>query len=55
MNDATRAGNNPMIINVNSLDSKGNPVISSADADKLLAENQSTHFLDKCSVVFVVK
>lgn len=55
MDEATRAGNNPLIINVNSLDSKGNPVISSSDADKLLAENQSTHFLDKCSVVFVVK
>lgn len=51
--DVTRAGNNPLIITVNSLDSNGNPVISSVDADKLLSENQATHFLDQCKVVII--
>ncbi len=48
-----RAGANPLIIKAESLgDDNSCPVISAEDADKILAENLSTHFLDEGSVVF---
>lgn len=48
-----RAGNNPLIIKATELtDSNSCPVISTSDADKILAENQATHFLDNGAVVF---
>ena len=53
-NNLSRAGDNPLIITAESL-SDGNscPVVSISDADKILAENQASHFLDNGAVVFV--
>lgn len=49
-----RAGNNPLVIKAISLsDLNANPVVSVADADKILAANQYDKFLDNCAVVFV--
>jgi len=49
-----RAGNNPLIIKAVALRKHNSyPVISSADADKVLAENEISHFLDATNVVFV--
>ena len=57
-NDATtrsRAGNNPLVVKAQKVDGiiPGNPVVSVADADKILIANQSDMFLDNCNVVFV--
>ena len=50
----SRAGNNPLVVKAISLESHNSyPVISTADANKVLAENQVSHFLDNCAVVFV--
>lgn len=47
------AGSNPLIIRAQKLsDDNSCPVVSTSDADKILAENQITHFLDNGSVVF---
>ena len=49
----TRAGNNPLIIKANSMnDNCTCPVISKSDSDKILKENQISHFLNDGSVVF---
>lgn len=49
-----RAGNNPLVIKATSLaDLNANPVVSVADADKILAANQHDKFLENCAVVFV--
>lgn len=49
-----RAGNNPLIIKAVTLsDLNANPVVSVADADKILAANQHDKFLENCAVVFV--
>lgn len=48
-----RAGANPLILKAVSVDNGVNPVISDADAAKLLSENQATRFLDATAVVFV--
>lgn len=49
-----RAGNNPLVIKAIRLsDLNANPVVSVADADKILAANQYDKFLDNCAVVFV--
>ena len=49
-----RAGAHPLIIKAQELLNHGaNPVISNADADKLLAENAATHFLEDTRVVFM--
>ena len=49
-----RAGNNPLVIKAKSLtDLSANPVVSVADADRILAANQQDRFLDDCAVVFV--
>ena len=49
-----RAGNNPMVVKaVNLSDLNANPVVSVADADKILAANQHDKFLDNCAVVFI--
>ena len=51
---ATRAGNNPLVVRAVSLDNhNGNPVISVADANRVLIENAATGFLEKTNVVFV--
>ena len=51
--NAARAGDNPLIIKAQRM-SDGNscPVISPEDADKILAENRTSHFLDDGAVVF---
>lgn len=54
--NVSRAGSNPLVIKAVKAEGYGspcNPVISRMDADKLLAENAATHFLDNCAVVFV--
>lgn len=49
----SRVGNNPLVVKVSQLSADGScPVISTADADKILAENQISHFLDDGAVVF---
>lgn len=49
-----RAGNNPLIVKAVRLkDLNANPVVSVADADKILAANQHDKFLENCAVVFV--
>lgn len=53
----TRAGSNPMIIKIVGLKprvvNKCDVIISVEDANKLLAENQRTKFLDRYAVVFM--
>lgn len=50
----SRAGNNPLVVKAVSLaDLNANPVVSVADADKILAANQHDKFLDNCAVVFI--
>ena len=49
-----RAGNNPLVVKATNLaDLNANPVVSVADADKILAANQHDKFLENCAVVFV--
>ncbi|MDR2006864.1 MAG: hypothetical protein LBP78_06455 [Acidaminococcales bacterium] len=49
-----RSGDNPLIVKAIALDGHGgNPVISEADANYILAENTKTHFLDNLAVVFI--
>ena len=50
----SRAGSNPLVVKAVSLsDLNANPVLSVADADKVLAANQRAKFLDSCAVVFL--
>ena len=54
MNSATRAGSNPLIVRAVSLENhNGTPVLSVADANRVLIENGATHFLDNTNVVFL--
>lgn len=49
-----RAGSNPLVVKAIRLDDhNANPVLSVADADKILAANGHDRFLDNCAVVFV--
>ena len=51
---ATRAGNRPLVVKAVSLDNHNfNPVLSVEDANRVLAENEVSHFLDNCAVVFL--
>jgi hypothetical protein len=52
---SSRAGNNPLVVKAQRVDGTipGNPVVSVADADKILIANQSDMFLENCNVVFV--
>ena len=51
---SNRAGSNPLIVRAVTLsDFNANPVVSVADADKILAANQYDGFLENCAVVFV--
>ena len=57
-NDAVtreRAGENPIVVKAQKLDGAfhGDPVVSIADADKILIANQTDMFLENCNVVFV--
>ena len=48
-----RAGANPLVVRAVAVDRMANPVIAAADAQRILAANNATHFLDDCAVVFV--
>ena len=51
---ANRAGNNPLVVKAVRLDDmNANPVVSVADADRILAANANDKFLNNCAVVFV--
>ena len=51
---ATRAGTNPLVVKAVGLDNhNGNPILSVADANRVLIENGATGFLDRTNVVFV--
>ena len=54
VSQAGRAGSNPLIIKAIGLkDHNANPVISVADANRLLVENGASHFLKEAKVVFL--
>ena len=50
---STRAGSNPLVVKAVSLDNGANPVLSVADANRVLIENGASGFLDATNVVFV--
>ena len=51
---ASRAGSNPLVIKAISLmDHNANPVISTADANRILIENSTSNFLNETRVVFL--
>ncbi|MCR5175803.1 MAG: LPP20 family lipoprotein [Anaerovibrio sp.] len=52
-NGVSRAGSNPLIVRAQGIKDFVNPIVSSADAGKILAENQQTGFLNAGNVVFV--
>lgn len=50
---SARAGDNPLVVKATALSENNTcPVVSSDDADKILAENQASHFLNNGKVVF---
>lgn len=54
MSRASRAGSNPLVVKAVGLDNhNGNPILSVADANRVLIENGATGFLDRTNVVFV--
>lgn len=54
INNHQRAGANPLIVKAVRLDgNNANPVLSVADANRVLIENGATKFLDNTNVVFV--
>lgn len=54
MSKTSRAGSKPLIVKAQRMIGLGvNPVLSMKDADKILLENQATHFLDQTNVVFL--
>ncbi len=54
LSDATRAGSNPLFVKALSVTNhNGDPVISVADANRVLIENGATGFLDQTNVVFL--
>lgn len=54
MSQASRAGSNPLIVKAIRLDDlNATPVLSMDDADMVLYENNSSHFLDNIAVVFL--
>lgn len=54
MSAASRAGNNPLVVKAVALDNhNSNPIVTVADANRILIENQASGFLDNCAVVFV--
>ena len=55
MNDATRAGLNPLIVKAVKLNNfNSNPVLSTADAQKILITNQVSGYLQELNVVFLM-
>lgn len=54
MSQASRAGSNPLIVRAVRLDDlNANPVLSMEDANMVLYENKSSHFLEDIAVVFL--
>lgn len=54
MRQASRAGSNPLVIRAERMeDFDSTPVISVADANKILSENDISGFLEKTAVVFL--
>ena len=54
MNEAERAGTNPLIVTAIDLtDHNANPIVSVKDANLILSENEVSHFLDDAAVVFL--
>lgn len=54
MSGARRAGSNPLIVRAVDVENHGGtPVLSVADANRVLIENGATHFLDNTRVVFL--
>ncbi|WP_026767442.1 LPP20 family lipoprotein [Selenomonas ruminantium] len=54
MSGAARAGRNPLIVRALAVENHGGtPVLSVADANRVLIENGATHFLDDTNVVFL--
>ena len=54
INNVSRAGSNPLVVRAVRLDNNnGNPVISTADSNRVLIENNKTGFLEKLNVVFI--
>lgn len=54
INSVARAGSHPLVVKAVALDNQnGNPVLSVADANRVLIENGATGFLDQTNVVFV--
>lgn len=54
MSQAARAGSNPLVVRAVRLDDlNANPVLSMEDADMVLYENNSSHFLENIAVVFL--
>lgn len=52
-NNKSRAGDNPLVIKAKVIDDgNSTPVVSIDDADRILLENQESHFLDEGAVVF---
>ena len=50
---AARAGSNPLVVQAIRVDNHANPVLSVADANRVLIENGATGFLDATNVVFL--
>ncbi|MBR1730571.1 MAG: LPP20 family lipoprotein [Selenomonadaceae bacterium] len=49
-----RAGSNPLIVKAVAVENhNGYPVVSVEDSNKILSENNSTHFLEATNVVFI--
>ncbi len=49
-----RAGSNPLVVKAVRVDNhNGDPVISTADANRVLSENNVSHFLESTNVVFI--
>ena len=54
VHNAVRAGTNPLVVRAIGLDNhNGNPILATADANRVLIENGATGFLDRTAVVFI--
>ena len=54
LSKASRAGSKPLVVKAVGLDNhNGNPILSVADANRVLIENGASGFLDRTNVVFV--
>ena len=52
-NNVARTGSNPLIIKAVAVDNNSSAIVSTADANRILIENERTKFLDNTAVVFV--